>query len=188
MTFDFAAIPILETERLRLRPLTEADAPEIIRLFSDARVLAYLDLDPPCDTTERAEAMIRWMNDGFAHRGGARWGITLRGSDDRILGTCGFHEYKPKDRRVDIGYDLMPEYWGKGYVTEAARELVRWCFAALDLHRVQADLTEGNLGSQRVLEKLGFTHEGTWRENCFEHGHFVSLKQYGLLRREFVGG
>ncbi|MCA9904967.1 MAG: GNAT family N-acetyltransferase, partial [Anaerolineae bacterium] len=71
--------------------------------------------------------------------------------------------------------------------TEATHAVVRWCFDNLDLHRVQADCTAGNIASERVLEKVGFTYEGTWRESVFEHGRFVDIKQYGLLRREYVG-
>ncbi len=62
---------------------------------------------------------------------------------------------------------------------------MRWCFENLDLHRIQADCDVENVASARVLEKVGFTLEGIWREREFERGRFVSLKQYGLLRREY---
>lgn len=118
-----------------------------------------------------------------------RWAITVPDSPtpDKLIGTCGFHVWEQVHRRCDIGYELNSAYWGRGYMTEIVHGLVRWCFENLDLHRVQADCTDGNMGSQRVLEKVGFTLEGIWRENCFEHGRFVSLRQYGLLRREYLG-
>jgi [ribosomal protein S5]-alanine N-acetyltransferase len=119
---------------------------------------------------------------------GVDWGVTLRG-EDRVVGLCGCYGWDRENRRVDIGYHMEPSLWGKGYATEAARAIVGWCFDNLNVHRVQADCTEGNIASERVMVKLGFTFEGLWRENCWEHGRFVNLKQFGLLRREWaIGG
>jgi ribosomal-protein-alanine N-acetyltransferase len=183
--FDFSYFPVLETERLRLRKMTPDDADALIAIFNDEEVNRYLSGGPPCTNRVEAISVLDWMQSWFEARGGLRWGITLKG-DDIVIGTCGFHHLSQENHRCDLGYDLLPAYWGRGYVTEATHAMVRWCFENLDLHRIQADCTDGNIGSERVLEKVGFTYEGTWRENCFEHGRFVSLKQYGLLRREYL--
>lgn len=183
--YDFSYFPLLETERLRLRQITRADAPAIIRLFGDPDVLTYLDLDPPVTTTEQAVGMIDWLGEMFDQKNGVRWAITLQ-TDDTLMGTIGFHRWNRDNRHAEIGYDLIRDHWRQGYVTEAAQALVRWCFLNLDLHRIEADCTAGNLGSEAVLRKLGFTYEGTWRERCFEHGRFVDIKQFSLLRREYL--
>lgn len=185
-TFDFSYFPVLETERCRLRQITRDDAPAILAIFSDPEVMRHLDDDPPCNTLEQAASIIDWMHSWFQEKSGLRWGITLHG-DNLVIGTCGFHLLSHKHHRTDIGYDLASAYWGKGYITEVTRAMVRWCFENLNLHRIQADCNEDNFGSARVLEKAGFTFEGLWRENIFEKGRFVSLKQYGLLRRECLG-
>lgn len=184
--FDFSYFPTIDTKRLRLRHITPADAHAFITLYGDLDVLRYIIVEPPCTTPEQALEMIIWMNSQFERHYAVRWGITEHGNDT-LIGTCGFHYYTPEHRRVDIGYDLQKAYWGKGYVTEAAEAVVRWCFENLNLHRIQADCTAGNIGSERVLEKLGFTYEGLWRERDFENGHFVDIKQFGLLRREYKG-
>ncbi|MDX1993170.1 MAG: GNAT family protein [bacterium] len=184
--FDFSIFPVLETERLRLRQITHEDAPAILALYSNPAVIAYLDINPPIDTTARAIETIDWMNSWYQQGQAVRWAITRKG-EDRLLGTVGFHFWERQHRRCDIGYDLLEHEWGKGYATEAAQAVVRWCFLNLNLHRVQADLTEGNLGSEGVLLKIGFKFEGVWRENTFEHGRFVNLRQFGLLRREYLG-
>ncbi|MCC6615578.1 MAG: GNAT family N-acetyltransferase [Anaerolineae bacterium] len=185
--FDFSYFPILETERLRLRAITHDDAQAMVDLFAHPDVQAYIILEPPCGTLDEAVAFIDWMNGHALGKGALRWGITLKGGDDTLIGTIGFHFWSREHRRADIGYDVNRAYWGRGYATEATHTLLRWCFDHLDLHRIQADCTAGNLGSERVLEKVGFTCEGLWRESCFEHGRFVDLKQYGLLKREYVG-
>ncbi|MBI5669977.1 MAG: GNAT family N-acetyltransferase [Chloroflexi bacterium] len=182
--FDFSYFPVLETAHFRLRQITSADADAIIGLFGNPEVMRYSN-SPPILTNEAAVEFINWLEGHFQHRAALRWGITFRG-DDRVIGTCGFHFWDAENRHTDIGYDLLPEYWGKGYMTEIVRVLVGWCFQNLNLHRIQADCTAGNIGSERVLEKVGFTLEGIWRERDWEHGRFVDIKQFGLLRREFL--
>lgn len=184
-TFDFSHFPVLTTERLRLRQLTHADAEAIMAVFGSEAMLRYLNIDP-VTTTDKAIGLIDWLNHEFEEGKGVNWGITLR-ENDRVIGTCGNYGWDKNDRKVDIGYHIAERLWGKGYATEVARAVVRWCFDNFNVHRVQADCTEGNIGSERVLLKCGFTHEGTWRESCWEHGRFVNIKQFGLLHREFEG-
>lgn len=182
--FDFAHFPVLTTERLTLRRLTDADAPAIMALFGDPEVLRFLNM-PPKDTPEKAIDLIRWFDGMFNDRGGVQWGVSRR-SDDHVIGTCGFYGWDQENRHVDIGYHIARSEWDRGYATEAAHILIRWCFDHLDVHRIQADCTAGNDASERVMLKCGFTLEGVWRESCWEHGRFVDIKQYGLLRREFT--
>lgn len=184
--FDFSVFPVLTTERLVLRRLRHDDAPAINALFSHPQVLEYLD-EEPLETDDRAIAMIDWMQSMYEKQVAVRWGITLKGQD-RVIGTVGFHYWQKKDRHADLGYDLHPDYWGKGYATEAARAVVDWCFVNLNLHRMQADCTLGNDRSERTILKLGFQPEGVWREKIWEHGRFVDIKQFGLLRREWEAG
>lgn len=182
--FDFSTFPILITDRLRLRQITHADAEGMMAIFGDPAVLRFLN-NPPVDTPEKAIGMIDWLAGNYQQREGIDWGITLHG-DDRLIGMCGAYQWDRANRRIDIGYHIAPAHWGRGYATEAARAIIDWCFQNLDLHRIQADCTDGNLASERVLLKCGFTVEGIWRESCWEHGRFVSIRQFGLLRNEFT--
>jgi ribosomal-protein-alanine N-acetyltransferase len=175
--------PILTTDRLRLRRLSHADADAIIAIYGDERVLQYLD-DPAITTPEKAIALIDHFNSLFEEKGELIWGISMR-DDDTLIGTCDLYEWNRRHRFINLGYILHPSVWGKGIATEVSREMIRWAFANLDIHRIQADITEGNLASENVLLKCGFTVEGVWRESCWEHERFVNIKQFGLLRREF---
>lgn len=181
--FDFSTFPILTTERLRLRQITHEDAEGMMAIFGDPAVLRYLNHEPK-DTPEKAIGLIDWLADNYRKQEGIDWGITLHGAD-RLVGMCGAYQWDRSNRRIDIGYHIVPAHWGRGYATEAARAITGWCFEHLGVHRVQADCTDGNIGSERVLLKCGFTVEGIWRESCWEHGRFVDIKQFGLLRREF---
>ncbi len=181
--FDFSSFPILTTERLRLRQLTHDDAQQMVEIFGSSEVLVFLNMSP-VDSREKAIGMIDWLNGNYQRNESVDWGITLKGMD-RLIGMCGCYQWDKENRKVDIGYHLMPSHWGQGYATEAARAMIGWAFENLDVHRIQADCTDGNVASERVLLNCGFTVEGLWRESCWEHGRFVDIKQFGLLRREF---
>jgi [ribosomal protein S5]-alanine N-acetyltransferase len=181
--FDFSSFPVLTTQRLHLRPLTHDDADDIIAIYGSPDVLRYLNI-PPTDTVEKAIGLIDWFTNNYDSHDGVQWGFTLHG-DNRLIGTGGTYAWDRENRHVDIGYHIVPTHWGNGYATEAAHAIIGWCFEHLDVNRVQADCTDGNMGSERVLLKCGFKVEGIWRESCWEHGRFVDIKQFGLLRREY---
>lgn len=155
-------------------------------IFGDPEMMRFLK-EPPTDTPEKAIGLIDWLAGNFQNHVGIDWGITLP-DDDHLIGMCGAYGWEQDNRLIDIGYHIVPAHWGKGYATEAACAIIGWCFDNLDLHRVQADCTDGNIASERVMLKCGFKVEGIWRESCWEHGRFVDIKQMGLLRREFEAG
>lgn len=87
-----------------------------------------------------------------------------------------------------MGYCLTEASWGQGYATEAARSMLDWAFETLDLNRVQSEADTRNVGSYRVLEKCGFTREGTLCQDCIVNGDLSDSHVYGLLRSEWLAG
>ncbi|WP_137824689.1 GNAT family N-acetyltransferase [Brevibacterium sp. 2SA] len=178
--------PTLTTDRLRLRPFAEADAEALYALQSNARVLEYWDSPPWTDRT-----MIARFMDGcrsMAENGtGARVAVE-RSADAAFIGWVTFNSWNPDFRSGSLGFCFAEEVWGRGYATEAAGALLAWAFDALDLNRVQAEADTRNIGSARVLEKLGFRREGTLREDCIVAGVVSDSWVYGLLRREWDHG
>ncbi len=183
--FDFSAFPLLETDRLRLRRIVEADADAVVAILSDPQVTRYL-LDDPDGTTPAQWPMVEWADRIYEKRSGFRWAITLNGSDT-LIGTCGFHLWDHGHHRAETGYELDSRYWRQGLMREALVAVLRFGFERLDLHRVEADVTAGNEASAGLLRTLGFRQEGTWRERLLDHGRFRDLWQFGLLREEFHG-
>ena len=117
---------------------------------------------------------------------GARVAIE-RKSDKAFIGWCTFNDWNPVFRSASLGYCLNQAVSGHGYATEAARVLLEWAFDTLDLNRVQSETDTRNVASARVLEKLGFVHEGTLREDCIVNGVVSDSWVYGLLRRDWKG-
>ncbi len=174
--------PTLETDRLRLRPFADADRDALYALHSSPVVLRYWD-SPPWTERERAGRFVARSRRLAEEGTGVRVAVELLAGTG-LVGWCGLTGWNPDFRSASLGYCYTQESWGHGYATEAAQALLRWGFDTLDLNRVQAETDTRNLGSARVLEKLGFLREGTLRENCVVDGDVSDSWVYGLLRRE----
>ncbi len=183
-TFDFGPFPVLVTERLILREMMPEDGPGVFAIRGDYEVTKY-NGGMNYTRLDQAEALIASIRDAYRDRRSVRWGITLKGGDDRVIGMCGYNYWIRSDYRGSIGYDLARAYWGRGYMTEAIRAILAFGFEAMALNRVEADASSPNVASIRVLEKVGFLREGHQREQYYENGEFGDLVLFSLLRRDF---
>lgn len=185
--FDFASFPLLRTDRLVLRQMTDDDLAAVHAIFGDAESCRYFTVQncEPYATPEETKAnVLDWAAWAFAQGKGLRWGLTLV-ADGLLIGTAGINWWDRDNHCAEIGYDLNRQYWGQGLMTEAVHAILRWGFAHMALHRIEADTTEGNFGSMRVLEKCGFVLEGTARERHFAQNRYWHNLRYGLLRRDY---
>jgi ribosomal-protein-alanine N-acetyltransferase len=174
--------PTLETPRLTLRPFRDADVDDLFALHTDRTVLRYWD-SPPWTDRARADRFVATCRAIAEGDDGARVAVERR-TDGGFVGWCSVTTWNPTYRSASLGYCFAQASWGQGYATEAAGALLDWAFETLDLNRVQAETDTRNLGSARVLEKLGFVREGTLREDCVVDGDVSDSWVYGLLRRE----
>jgi RimJ/RimL family protein N-acetyltransferase len=110
--------------------------------------------------------------------------ITLK-STGELVGNCGIRMKAAGAHEADFGYELDPAFWGNGYATEAARAIVKYGFTKFKLHRIWSRCIAENVGSARVLEKVGMTLEGRLRENEFYKGRFWDTLMYGILEDEW---
>jgi RimJ/RimL family protein N-acetyltransferase len=175
--------PILDSDRLRLRPFEDSDANALFVLHSNATVLRYWDA-PLWSDRRRAERFILSCREIAEAGTGARLAVD-RVSSGAFIGWCSLTKWNPDYRSASMGYCFEEAAWGHGYATEAARALLQWAFDTLQLNRVQAETNTRNAASARVLEKLGFVREGTLREDCVVNGEVSDSWVYGLIRREW---
>jgi RimJ/RimL family protein N-acetyltransferase len=173
-------IPTLETERLILRPFGLADAPAVEAMAGDHEVAApTLNIPHPYP----AGGAARWIG---THAAAAASGeqftfAVTRKPDGALLGAIGIG-VEPRHRRAELGYWLGRPYWGRGYMTEAARRVVAFGFADLGLNRIQALCFPRNVASARVMQKAGLRYEGTLREYVRKGDAFEDLAMYALCR------
>lgn len=184
LVFEFEEAPVLETERLRLRRIVASDLAAWAEIWQSAEVRRYLLEFETAPDDSQVWSIMEWTNRIWGQKSGIRWAITLK-PNDRMIGSCGFHLYQAQNRRLEIGYELHHNYWRQGIMTEAVAAVLRLCFDCLRVHRVEADVAEGNAASAALLRKLGFVLEGLWRERTFARGSFHSMWQFGLLEPEY---
>ncbi|MDM5332142.1 GNAT family protein [Ureibacillus composti] len=175
--------PVLETERLVLRRITEADAGSVLSYLSDEDVMKYYGLTP-FQTIDDALAEVDWYDKIFSEETGIRWGITIKGQDE-VIGSCGFHRMVSQHHRSEIGFELSKTYWGQGFASEAVSTILSYGFEHLHLNRIEALIEPANLSSQKLVIKHGFLKEGLLRSYEYTRGKFDDLFMYSLLKRDF---
>lgn len=187
LTSVFADFPVLETERFILRAAQPEDAEDIFRIMSNPAVTRYFGRKPMTDYAEAVER-VEVFQSCFAERIGIRWVIAPRDSG-RMIGSCGFWRLLPQHHRAEIGYELAPEWWSSGVMTEAVGAILGFGFTRMGLHSVEANIHPDNIGSRRVLEKLGFVQEGYFRESCYEPvtQDFSDAAVFSLLQADWRG-
>jgi RimJ/RimL family protein N-acetyltransferase len=172
---------VLTTGRLKLRWIDQRDIPGHYAVFSDPAVARYWSSEPWTDIAQAEQAIAETMA-AYADGSEVRFGIELLATGE-LIGNVGLHHFLERNRRCEIGYALASKHWGQGYATEALEAALEHGFRVLDLNRVEADIDPGNVGSARVLEKLGFRKEGYMPERWIVHGAPADTVFYGLLRR-----
>ena len=172
---------MLKTERTILRPFRPEDAPDLYAFSRDRRVADAAGWPPhrSVEESRRIIASVFSAPDTFA--------VVEKGSG-KVIGSAGFTgaargAFGPSD---EIGYALHPDWWGRGIMTAAAGEMCRLLFARADVHRVWASALAVNVGSWRVMEKIGMRREGTFREAIVIDGAYYDDLYYALLRQEFL--
>ena len=177
--------PTLETERTRLRRITDSDLDFIFNHFRDPDACRYLvDAEPP-SSPEESQEIINWCNGNNNPQSRQnRWLIVLKESGQSI-GTVGFHNLDRTNHIAEIGYDLEPDYWGRGIMAEVLQRVLDFGFSEMQLNRVQAFVHLQNVGSYRLLRKLGFVAEGVIRDRHFFRGSYYDHHLLSLLKRDF---
>jgi ribosomal-protein-alanine N-acetyltransferase len=157
---------ILETARLWLRPFAPVDVDALHRLWIDPEVRRYL-WDDIVIARERAAGEVEDSIASFDDNGFGMWVVMLSGATE-VAGFAGFRLFgKPKTSK-ELMYGMAPQYWGRGYATELARELLRFGFEQLGEERIWARTDPPNTASKRVMEKVGMTYVGRERDGDLE--------------------
>ena len=174
-------LPILETPRLTLRKIKLEDAEAMYQYASKDDVTKYVLWDSH-KSLETTKQFIQMMINQY-EEGNLAWAITLKETQE-FIGTIDFVMYNKAEKIAEIGYALSDRHWGKGYVSEATKALLDFGFNELQLVRIQARCFADNIGSERVMQKVGMTYEGTMRKAKFAKGKHHDIKMYAILRED----
>lgn len=166
----------------RIRKWELTDAGDLAAALSNKKVQDDLRDGLPYPYTEQdAKEYISLMltadeNNTFA------FAVTI---DGKVIGSIGaFRQDNIHRQSAELGYYIAEEYWGKGIMTEAVKQLCDHVFTHTDIIRIYAEPFAYNIGSCRVLEKAGFQCEGTLRGNAVKHGRVLDMKLYSKLKTD----
>lgn len=155
----FNPLPILETERLRLREWRATDAPDVFFLRSDSDVQKYLGR-PPATSIDDALAHIEMIINGTQEGKWVNWIITLK-DEDKCLGDIGFWNYHETLPQAEIGYQLHPNHQRKGLMSEAMTRVMEFGLNDMGLKRITAHLHSDNEKSVNLLRRFNFIHDAS---------------------------
>jgi RimJ/RimL family protein N-acetyltransferase len=150
---------VARTDRLIIRRLRRDDFEDFHALCGDPIAMRYMDDGQPL-TADQTRQWIEVSLENYTARGWGCFGVTTREPDcDRLIGFCGFARPPERPGVVELIYAFLPEHWGKGYATEAARAVIDVGFRRCGMTRIEATVNAENDASKRVLKKAGMTWE-----------------------------
>lgn len=179
--------PVLETQRLRIRPLERSDTLAIQRAAGVREIAdTMISLPHPYPTGEAERYVARQQSERKAGRSAV---FTIEQKTERWF--CGLIEVRDIDRehsQGELSFWLDVEAWGQGYMSEVVQAVVRYAFESLGLNRLFAYHMLRNPASERVLEKNGFKHEGVLRQRVRKWGQFEDVAIRAILQQEWRNG
>ncbi len=166
---------------ISLRPLRVGDEAAFFDSLSSPAVLEHTST--PVRTLEEVAASV--ARDIAAYADGTRFRLGIVDAQDRVIGYCGLNNWSAEQKHGELAYELAPAHWGRGTMRRAAGAVLAWAFSELGLIRVHAYVMTSNQRSIRLLERCGFTREGTLRHFRIARGVPRDFHLYAILASEF---
>ncbi len=149
----FEPFPILETERIILRQIKDDDIQGIYRFYSGGDTLKNIARDF-FTKTEQAVEKLNLFRKHYEEKKAIWWTFTQKPKDN-FIGFGGLFEISKESSKAEIGYGLLPDYWGNGIMSEVVEKLIDFGFNKMKLHKIYGRITPGHNASIRILEKHG---------------------------------
>ena len=173
-------VPRLSTERLVLRRIRNRDIEWIFKGLSHSDVIKYYGIS--YKTIDECNDQMKWYQKLQRSNKGLFWAIV---TDDQsaFVGVGGFHNLCQAHQKAEINFWLLPEYWNKGYMPEAASIMCDYAFQSLNLHRIEGFIESENFACKKAISKVGFEYEGCMKDCEIKDGKRISLDIYALINQ-----
>ncbi len=176
----------LETDRLILRKIQKSDAKDMLKNYcNDEDVVKFLPWYPHKDikvTKQYIRNVIKKYH--IEKENSYHWVIVLKETTE-VIGAIDFGKYDKINSNCELGYCLSKSYWNKGIMTEAAAAAIKYLFETTNIERIYAIHAIENIGSGRVMQKIGMTKEGTLRHARLCKGKFLDFDTYAIIRSDY---
>jgi len=181
----FDQFPQLKSERLLFREFIDSDVVPFYTLRTHNDVLYYMDT-APLENLLAAEKMIRENHTMFQKKQGISWAI-IQKMNDQLIGYFLLWNLNYQHNRAEIGYALLPDFWGMEYMKETFETIFPFAFKSMGIHRLEANINPNNKRSEKLLVSFGFRKEAHIKEHYFFNGKYTDSLIYGLLERDLNG-
>jgi len=170
---------MLRGEKIVLRAVEREDLPNYVKWLNDPVVLEYFVLYSPLPLAREEQ----WYEEMLRDKSVCNFAIEFEG---RHIGGAGLTHIDHRNANAEVGLFIgVPELWDRGLGRDALRTLVNYGFTQLNLHRIYLRVFAENKRAVRAYEKIGFQHEGRWREAEFRHGRYHDILWMSILRRDW---
>ena len=159
---NLSPFPVLTTSRLKIRRLSFEDEKEIFAIRSDKEIAKYLDR-PLCENSTEAGNFIGKVNSGIDKNECVYWAVTIK-EDPKLIGTICLWNFSEDKFTAEIGFEILPEYQGKGIMSEALAAVIDYGFNTIYLKSIEGEVDPENMRSIKLMERHGFKLLGSIRE------------------------
>lgn len=170
--------PVLHTDRLIMRQVTQADAPVVLAGYGNPDIYKHMGVS--YHSLEEVQAQLEWYKTLFSTNAGLWWGFCLADTG-QMIGNGGFHRWDQKHHTTEVGYWLLPDFHRQGYGTEVLGKMTEYAYQVMNVHRVEAVVEMENTSSSRLLTSSGFTLEGIRRQCEWKNDAFIDLQIWSKL-------
>ena len=170
--------PIIKTKGLLLRGFDESDLENVFRGLSNPDVIKYYGVS--YNSLESTKAQMDFFA-SLEKEGTGKWWAICSPDNKTFFGGAGLNNLNSNHKKSEIGFWLLPQFWGKGIAREIIPLICKYGFEKFNLHRIEAIIETENFASKKVIVNAGFAHEGTMKDCEFKNGKFISLDIYAKL-------
>ena len=174
----------IESQKLLLRPFGYTDDDDMLAYWVSDRDIQSMYSELVYTTKQEVKALLDKYIGNYDKKDYYRWAVIEKKSGI-CIGQIAIFLVDDKNHFCEIEYALGKKFHRKGYATEAVKSVLGFCFNTVGFHKVQVCHKEGNVASQGVIRKCGFTYEGTLRDYFYMNGEYVSRLYYSMLAEEY---
>lgn len=175
----------IETERLVLRRFEYSDSTSMLRNWIADEKIQSLYSEPTYETEEAVTELLTKYITSYEKEDYYRWAIIDKETNE-CIGQIAYFLVDSKNHFAEIEYCIGSAFQCRGYATEATKAVIKYGFEKMNLHKVQICTKTINIPSKRVIEKCGFTYEGTLRDYFYMNGEYVGRLYFSILRSEYT--
>jgi len=181
---NHAGTNLIETNHLILRKFDPSDRTDMLELWAADPNIQHSYGEPVYITLDEVNSLLNKYIVSYQNLDYYRWAI-IEKTNGRCIGQIAFFLVDSINNFSEIEYCISADFQCMGYATEATKAIIKYGFEEINLHKIQICHKSNNLASKRVIEKCGFTFEGSLRDFFFINGKYYDRLYYSILKREY---